>query len=100
MLSSTLLTILSACALAAGQTTGKLGDAPEVTSNPAAAYQAELEAGKISGWAKASSEAGKAVAFTITVDGLPEDAGPFSMLRRNWMSRSISGRRTNKGIID
>jgi hypothetical protein len=74
MLTSTLLTVLSACALAAGQDT----DAPEVLSNPVAAYGAEVDAGKISGWAKASSEAGKAVAFTVDIVGLPEEGGPFS----------------------
>lgn len=80
--STTLLTWLSVCALAVAQegTTGKLGDAPKVTENPAAAYEVKLEAGDIKGWAKASSEAGKPVSFEIEIEGLPADKGPFSML--------------------
>jgi hypothetical protein len=76
--STSIIAFLSTCAIAAAQVTGQLGDAQVVTNNPAgAAYQATLT-GKVTGSVKATSEAGKAVSFTVEVKGLPVGTGPFS----------------------
>jgi hypothetical protein len=74
-----LLAFLSLLGIATAQNiTGALGDAQVVTNNPAgAAYRATLT-GKVSGSLNATSQAGKAVSFTLEVMGLPVGTGPFS----------------------
>lgn len=73
--SKSILAVLSAIALASAQ----IKDAPVVTNNPAgASYEAVIKAGNITGSVNATSDAGKAVSFTLEVSGLPAGAGPFS----------------------
>lgn len=59
-------------------TTGKLGDAAQITNNPpGASYVAVLE-GPVTGEVTATSAAtGKGVFFSVTVNGLPTEGGPF-----------------------
>jgi hypothetical protein len=73
---------LAAAATAVSAQSSTVTPAPEATSNPAGvAFEAEFSGyggslqGSIIG---ASSEDGKGVKFEISVDGLPEDLGPFS----------------------
>ncbi|KAH8883595.1 Cu,Zn superoxide dismutase-like protein [Thozetella sp. PMI_491] len=67
---------LSLSALVAAQTTGKLGDAKEVTTNPAGVtYGAWFNTTHALGWFNATSST-TGVDFMFDVDGLPTD-GPL-----------------------
>jgi hypothetical protein len=75
---ASIVVFLSSCAFAAAQVTGQLGDAQVVTNNPAGAHYQAVLTGKVSGSVNATSEAGKAVSFTVEIKGLPVGTGPFS----------------------
>jgi hypothetical protein len=82
MHSSALLTVLLATSAAVAQTTTKPVDAKVVTDNPPnTLYVSSFkDAGteKITGWVNASTDAsGKGVDFTISIQGLMADKGPF-----------------------
>lgn len=81
MQSSSLLALLAAVASAAAQATGKLGDAKAITDSPkGAAYIATFsKSGAITGVVNATSEAsGKGVAFSLEIQGLKPESGPYS----------------------
>jgi hypothetical protein len=79
MLVPTILLGVLAGIATAQNVTGALGDAQVVSNNPAGvSYQARLT-GKVSGSLNATTtQAGKAVSFTLEVSGLPVGTGPFS----------------------
>ncbi len=73
-----LLSLSTLLAISAAQTTGKLGDAKEITTNPTGAkYAAWFNSTHAIGWVNATSSA-TGVVFVVDVDGLPTD-GPLSM---------------------
>ena len=72
--------ILSAITLAAAQniTTGKLGDAAQITNNSLGSSYIAVFEGLVTGEVTATSAAtGKGVVFSVTVNGLPTEGGPF-----------------------
>jgi hypothetical protein len=75
--------LFAVCAFAQNQTTGKLGDAVVVGNNPPmASYIAHFsrsDMSKLKGKVTAiSGKDGKGVNFSLTVQGLPKEGGPFS----------------------
>lgn len=76
------LFLTAASAVLASAATGKLGDAAEITNNPASAVYAAVLPNRddtaVRGSVIASSVAnGQAVEFQVTISGLPEEGGPF-----------------------
>jgi hypothetical protein len=75
--------LFAVCALAQNQTTGKLGDAMVIGNNPPMTSYVALfsrsDMSKIKGKVTViSGKDGKGVNFSLTVQGLPKEGGPFS----------------------
>ena len=71
---------IAAGAIAQNITTGKLGDAAQITNNPPGASYIAVFEGRVTGEVTAESAAtGKGVLFSVTVNGLPKEGGPFGM---------------------
>lgn len=65
-------------AVAQNITTGKLGDAAQIANNPPGASYIAVFEGRVTGEVTAESAAtGKGVVFSVTVNGLPKEGGPF-----------------------
>jgi hypothetical protein len=98
MRASTVLSTFAVAALASAQTTGKLGDAPVVLTNPVGSeYIANLPNNPnnpIRGSVVAiSAPSGRGVRIAVTLSGLPASGGPFrtyclhtALLRRRCQS--------------
>jgi hypothetical protein len=73
------LRVLAAVSFVSAQTTGKLGDAVEVSGNPkGAAYIATFNGTLVGGVTASANPSGKGVDFVVKVEGLAVDKGPFS----------------------
>ncbi|OCK82641.1 hypothetical protein K432DRAFT_323880 [Lepidopterella palustris CBS 459.81] len=82
MRSSTILSAFVTIAIASAQTTGQLGDAQVITNNPRGAssfldFPRRVDTTIYGGiWAQ-TSNSGKGVDFSISINGLPAEGGPF-----------------------